>query len=155
MIAIGGTIGTGLFVASGTSLAEAGPLGCLIAYSTVGIMVYFVVSSLGEMATLIPISGSFNTYASRFIEPALGFTMGWNYWLSWAIGLPTEITAITLIMQYWLPDVQSWIWSLIVLFLLLGLNLMGVKGFGEAEYWFSLTKVQSNLILGLAFVSPS
>lgn len=76
MIAIGGTIGTGLFVASGTSLALAGPLGCLIAYMTVGIMVFFVVSSLGEMATLIPVSGSFNTYASRFIDEALGFTMG-------------------------------------------------------------------------------
>ncbi len=76
MIAIGGTIGTGLFVASGTSLALAGPLGCLIAYLTVGIMVFFVVSSLGEMATLIPVSGSFNTYGSRFIDEALGFTMG-------------------------------------------------------------------------------
>ena len=141
MIAIGGTIGTGLFVASGNSLAEAGPLGCLIAYATVGIMVYFVVSSLGEMATLIPVTGSFNTYASRFIDPALGFTMGWNYWLSWAIGLPTEVTAITMITQFWLPNVESWMWTAGILVLLFCLNLLGVKGFGEAEYWFSLTKV--------------
>jgi len=77
MIAIGGTIGTGLFVATGTALAAAGPLGCLISYLTVGIMVYFVVTSLGEMATYMPITGSFNAYASRFVDEALGFSMGW------------------------------------------------------------------------------
>ena len=141
MIAIGGTIGTGLFVATGNSLKEAGPLGALISYMTVGIMVYFVVASLGEMATLIPISGSFNTYASRFADEALGFTMGWNYWLSWAITLPTEITAMSLIMKFWWPDIPAWFWCALILSILIAINLLGVEGFGETEFWFSLIKV--------------
>jgi lysine-specific permease len=80
MIAIGASIGTGLFLASGATIARAGALGALVAYLIAGICVYFVVHSLGEMATLIPTSGSFNEYASRFVDPALGFTSGWIYW---------------------------------------------------------------------------
>jgi lysine-specific permease len=87
MIAIGGTIGAGLFIGSGTSLYTAGPAGALVSYSVVGVFVFFVVSCLGEMATLIPISGSFNEYASRFVDPSLGFALGINYWLGWALTL--------------------------------------------------------------------
>ncbi|KAJ3220676.1 hypothetical protein HK099_004101, partial [Clydaea vesicula] len=85
MIAIGGTIGTGLFLNSGALMSTVGAIGLLLAYLISGTAVYFVVSSLGEMATLIPISGSFNSYASRFVDPALGFTSGWNYFFSWII----------------------------------------------------------------------
>src|SRR5690606_20708647 len=79
MIALGGSIGTGLFLASGGAIASAGPGGALLAYAAVGIMVYFLMTSLGELATYMPDSGSFETYASRFVDPSLGFAMGWNF----------------------------------------------------------------------------
>lgn len=82
MIAIGGTIGTGLFIGSGSALATAGPVGCLIAYLFVGCIVFSVMVSLGEMATYIPVTGAFTSYASRFVDPTLGFAMGWIYWFS-------------------------------------------------------------------------
>ncbi len=82
MIAIGGAIGTGLFVASGASISAAGPGGAIVAYALIGVMVYFLMTSLGEMATFMPVSGSFETYATRFVDPALGFALGWNYWYS-------------------------------------------------------------------------
>ena len=82
MIALGGTIGTGLFVASGATISQAGPLGALTAYAVIGVMVYFLMTSLGEMATYMPVAGSFSVYADRFVDPAFGFAMGWNYWFS-------------------------------------------------------------------------
>ena len=85
MIAIGGTIGTGLFLKSGNIIESAGPVGALIAYLLAGLSVFCVVMSLGEMATLFPISGSFNAYAERFVDPALGFTAGWTYVFQWII----------------------------------------------------------------------
>ncbi|KAJ3136275.1 hypothetical protein HDU90_003326 [Geranomyces variabilis] len=141
MIAIGGTIGTGLFVGSGVALATAGPLGALLAYIIVGLMVYFVVDSLGEMATFIPISGSFNHYAGRFVDPAFGFTCGWNYYLIWALTPPAEMVACSSIIQFWLPDVETWIWSLIMLVLLYGINVVGSRGFAETEFFLSAIKV--------------
>jgi yeast amino acid transporter len=81
-LAVGGAVGTGLFLGSGSALAKAGPVGCLIAYLFVGTVVYSVMTSLGEMATFIPVAGSFTSYASRFIDRSLGFSMGWIYWFS-------------------------------------------------------------------------
>jgi yeast amino acid transporter len=81
-IAIGGAVGTGLFIGSGKSLATAGPVGCLISYIAVGTILYSVMTSLGEMATYIPTAGSFTSYSARFVDPALGFAMGWLYWFS-------------------------------------------------------------------------
>ena len=101
MIAIGGTIGTGLFIGSGSALATSGPASTLIAYAFVGTLVGSVMVALGEMATYIPISGAFTQYASRFVDPSLGFAMGWIYWFSWAITFALELTASGLIIQYW------------------------------------------------------
>lgn len=81
-IAIGGAIGTGLFIGSGTALSTAGPVGCLISYLFVGTILYSVMTSLGEMATYLPTPGSFTSYSGRFVDPALGFAMGWLYWFS-------------------------------------------------------------------------
>lgn len=81
MIALGGTIGTGLFLTSGATISQAGPFGAVLAYIFVGIMVYFVMTSLGEMATYLPTSGSFTDYGARFVDPAFGFALGWNYWM--------------------------------------------------------------------------
>ena len=84
MIAIGGCIGTGLFMTSGGAIHDAGALGALIAYAVIGAMVFFLMTSLGEMATYLPVSGSFSTYATRFVDPSLGFALGWNYWFNCA-----------------------------------------------------------------------
>ncbi|KAJ3167832.1 hypothetical protein HDU87_001425 [Geranomyces variabilis] len=140
-IAVGGTIGTGLFVGSGVALATAGPLGALLAYIIVGVMVYFVVDSLGEMATFLPVSGSFNHYAGRFVDPAFGFTCGWNYYLIWALTPPAEMVACSSIIQFWLPGVDAWIWSLVMLISLYGINLIGSRGFAETELYLSALKV--------------
>lgn len=141
MIAIGGTIGTGLFLASGTTIHDAGPGGALAAYLIAGIMVYFLMTSLAEMAAFIPISGSFSTYTSRFVDPSLGFAVGWNYWYNNAIILALELSASSLIMKYWLPHVPGIVWSASFLVIIFALNILSVKGYGEAEFWFSLIKV--------------
>ena len=97
----GGTIGTGLFLGSGQALAKSGPAGALIGYTFVGTIIFSVMQSLGEMATYIPISGAFTAYATRFVDPSLGFAMGWIYWFSWAMTYSLELTATGLIIQYW------------------------------------------------------
>jgi amino acid permease len=107
MIAIGGAIGTGLFFASGGAIAQAGPGGAMMAYATMGLAVYCMMQSLGEMATQLPIPGSFEAYAERFIDPSLGFAVGWNYWFSWSITLAAELVAGALIVQFWFPHSNS------------------------------------------------
>ena len=146
MIAIGGAIGTGLFVATGASLSTAGPGGAIAAYLIIGTMVYFVMTSLGEMATHMPIAGSFETYASRFIDPSVGFALGWNYWFSWAITVASELAASALLMKFWFPDVPSFYWSAIFLAILFGLNYLSTKAYGESEYWFAGIKVGTIII---------
>lgn len=146
MIAIGGSIGTGLFLATGSSIQTAGPGGALIAYGAIGIMVYFLMTSLGEMATFMPVSGSFSTYASHYVDPALGFALGWNYWFNWAVTLAVEIAASAIIMKFWFPDVPSIIWSALFLGLIFLLNFLSVKSYGESEYWFALVKVVTIIV---------
>ncbi|MCP1186668.1 amino acid permease [Paenibacillus sp. 1781tsa1] len=146
MIALGGSIGTGLFLASGTAISTAGPGGALIAYAAVGIMVYFLMTSLGELATFMPDSGSFNTYAARFVDPALGFAMGWNFWYNWAVTIAAELAAATVLIKYWFPDSSSMLWSLLFLVLIFALNVLSVKGYGESEYWFAIIKVATVII---------
>ncbi|EGP8442770.1 amino acid permease [Listeria monocytogenes] len=146
MIAIGGSIGTGLFLASGNAIHTAGPGGALVAYVAIGIMVYFLMTSLGEMATYMPVSGSFSTYSSRFVDPAFGFALGWNYWFNWAITLAVDISTAAIIVQFWLPNTPAWLWSAIFLILIFGLNALSVKAYGESEYWFSIIKVATVII---------
>ncbi|RIY19587.1 gamma-aminobutyrate permease, partial [Bifidobacteriaceae bacterium NR026] len=146
MIALGGSIGTGLFVASGATIHMAGPGGALLAYAAIGIMVYFLMTSLGEMATYMPISGSFASYSGKFIDPALGFAMGWNYWFNWAITVAVDISTAAIVLQYWLPNVPIWVFSLTVLVIILLINILTVKCFGETEYWLSIIKVVTVII---------
>lgn len=141
MISLGGAIGTGLFLASGAAIHTAGPGGALVAYTIIGIMVYFLMTSLGEMAAYMPEAGSFSTYATKFVDPALGFALGWNYWYNWAITIAAELVAGALIIKFWFPDSSSLLWSALFLGIMFGFNYLSVKGFGEAEYWFSLIKV--------------
>jgi lysine-specific permease len=146
MIAIGGAIGTGLFFASGSAIAEAGPGGALLAYTIMGVAVYFMMQSLGEMATQLPIPGSFEAYAARFVDPSFAFAVGWNYWFSWAITLAAELVAGALIVKFWFPDSNSTLWAMGFFSVLLALNLLSVKAYAESEYWFAGIKVVTVII---------
>ncbi|KAL1994599.1 hypothetical protein VTN49DRAFT_2069 [Thermomyces lanuginosus] len=141
MIAIGGSIGTGLFVASGQVLATGGPASVIIAYMLIGIMLYCTVQALGELAVMYPVAGSFAAYSTRFVDPAWGFAMGWNYALQWLIVLPLEIVAASITVQYWQSDINPAAWVTLFWVLIVSINLFGVRGYGEAEFVFSIIKV--------------
>ena len=146
MIAIGGAIGTGLFVAGGETVSKAGPGGALVAYIFIGVMVYFLMTSLGEMASYLPVSGSFQTYAERYVDRSLGFALGWNYWFNWAITVAAELVAGALIMKYWFPDVPAAVWSGAFLIILFVLNYLSTRSYGESEFIFAGIKVITVLV---------
>ncbi|MBO3143747.1 amino acid permease [Dermatophilus congolensis] len=155
MIAIGGAIGTGLFVASGGTISNAGPGGALVAYAAIGFMVFLLMQSLGEMATYLPIAGSFEAYGTRFVSPSFGFAMGWNYWANWAITLAVELVAAALVMQFWFPDTPGWVWSALFLAIIVSLNAINVRTFGEGEFIFASIKVVTVivfLVVGVAMI---
>ena len=155
MIAMGGAIGTGIFLALGATIQQAGPGGAIVAYACIGIMVYFLITSLGEMATFMPVAGSFGTYASKFVDPAMGFALGWNYWYNWAITVAAEMVAGALIMKFWLPNIPAIIWSVLFLTLIVALNLFSAKAYGESEFWFASIKIVTVivfLIIGIATI---
>ncbi|KAI6101730.1 amino acid permease-domain-containing protein [Pisolithus croceorrhizus] len=141
MLAIGGTIGTGIFLSAGSAVALAGPGSALLSYVVVGFFVYTVVISLGEMAAMYPVSGAFSVFGSRFVSPALGFTLGWNYWFQWALSIPSELTAAAVILEFWAPHIQPWQWALMIIVPVFALQLIHVRVYGESEYWFALIKV--------------
>ncbi|MEG6585795.1 amino acid permease [Dendrosporobacter sp. 1207_IL3150] len=141
MISVGGTIGTGLFLGSGQTINQAGPLGAILAYLVGGIIMYMVLLCLAELTVAMPVSGSFQSYASRFISPGAGFTTGWLYWINWAICIAADFTAAGIIMHSWFPQVEIWIWCAIFAVALALLNLVSVKTYGEAEFWFAGIKV--------------
>ncbi|KAL2129079.1 hypothetical protein VTI74DRAFT_8271 [Chaetomium olivicolor] len=141
MIAIGGSIGTGLFVASGKALNTGGPAAVLIAYLFVGCMLYCTIQSLGELAVTFPVAGSFSAYSTRFLDPAWGFAMGWNYALQWLTVLPVEIIAASITVSYWNSELHRSIFITIFLFAIVIINLFGVKGYGEAEFAFAIVKI--------------
>ncbi len=155
MIAIGGAIGTGLFVASGATISQAGPGGALVAYLLIGLMVWLVMQSLGEMAAYLPVAGSFQEYGTRYVSPSFGFAIGWNYWFNWAITVAAELVAAALVMRYWFPDVPAIVWSALFLLLIFVLNAFSARAFGEGEFWFAAIKVITVivfLILGVAMI---
>lgn len=162
MIAIGGSIGTGLFVGSGKALAYGGPASVLLAFSLTGVMLYCTVQALGELAVLFPVAGSFAAYSTRFLDPAWGFAMGWNYAMQWLVVLPLEIVSASITVDYWvccgvlfLASLASLTqeqdhkvglnaaWVSIFLVLIVMINFFGVKGYGEAEFVFSIVKVSA------------
>ncbi|MER6523656.1 amino acid permease [Streptomyces sp. NPDC001508] len=140
MIAIGGVIGAGLFVGSGSGIAAAGP-GILISYGLVGVLVVLVMRMLGEMAAANPTSGSFSAYADRALGRWAGFTIGWLYWFFWVVVLAVEATAGATILSGWIPAVPQWGWALIVMIVLTASNLASVSSYGEFEFWFAGIKV--------------
>ncbi|MFI5659209.1 amino acid permease [Streptomyces sp. NPDC051684] len=140
MIAIGGVIGAGLFVGSGSGIAAAGPA-ILISYALVGAMVVFVMRMLGEMAAARPSSGSFSAYADQALGRWAGFSIGWLYWFFWVVVLAVEATAGAKILNGWIPGVPQWGWALIVMVVLTVVNLAAVGSYGEFEFWFAGIKV--------------
>ncbi|KAJ3239567.1 hypothetical protein HDU78_002795 [Chytriomyces hyalinus] len=141
MIAIGGTIGTGLLLRSGGAISKSGPIGALICFAIVGLQVFGVASGIGEMATLLPVEGAFSAMPTRFVNKAMGFFNGWNYWLLWALTFPAEMSAIAVLMAFWFPDVKSWIWSFIYIIPFVGVNLIAVTGFAEVEFVLCIVKI--------------
>ncbi|KAL2021904.1 hypothetical protein VTK56DRAFT_6499 [Thermocarpiscus australiensis] len=141
MIAISGSIGTGFFVASGRALSEGGPASVLLAYIVVGVMIYCTVQALGELAVVFPVAGSFSAFSTRFLDPSWGFAMGWNYALQWVVILPIEIIAGSFTVGYWNPNLNKSLFVTLFLVAIVGINLCGVKGYGEAEFIFAIVKV--------------
>ncbi|KZP12388.1 hypothetical protein FIBSPDRAFT_754937 [Athelia psychrophila] len=145
MIAIGGTIGTGLFLGTGKSLATGGPASMLICYGLIGFIVYVTLLLLGEMSTQYPVAGSFNAYATRFFSPSYGFALSWNYWFNDAVSVASDLTAAQLVLQFWTPW-HSWVISLLFWVFLVGVNSANVKAYGELEYWLASLKVATILV---------
>jgi len=141
MISLGGIIGTGLFLGSGLTISQAGPLGAVLSYIVGGTIMYLTMLCLGEMAVHMPVSGSFQTYTTRFIGPGVGYAVGWIYWLGWAVTVALEITAAGSLMDRWFPSIPIVVWCALFTAILFGLNAVSAKAFGEAEFWFSSLKV--------------
>ncbi|KAJ5333509.1 dicarboxylic amino acid permease [Penicillium brevicompactum] len=141
MLAIAGALGTGLIIGTGTALSRGGPGSLLISYTLTGAVIYFVMTALGEMASLLPMSRGFDGYASRFVDPAFGFATGWNYFFKYAIVLANNLTASGLVMQYWRPDLNVAIWVTVFGVLVIMINVLHVGSFGEAEFFLSSIKI--------------
>ncbi|MGW5028148.1 amino acid permease, partial [Streptomyces albidoflavus] len=148
MIAIGGAIGTGLFLGAGKAISKAGP-SLILAYAIAGLVIFFIMRALGELLMYRPVSGSFSEYAREFIGPFAGFVTGWTYWLFWVVTGITEVTAAAQYMTYWF-DVPQWVSALLFTIILYGANLISVKIFGELEFWFSMVKVTA--IVGMILI---
>lgn len=156
MIAIGGSIGTGLFVGSGSSLHTGGPAGLIIAYILIGTMIYCTVQSLGELAVTFPVAGAFVTYNTRFIDPSWGFAMAWNYAMQWLVVLPLELVAAAVTIKFWDTTTNSAAFVVIFYVLIIAINFFGVRGYGEAEFIFSAIKVTAVIgfiILGIVLAA--
>ncbi|MDQ1536349.1 MAG: L-asparagine permease, partial [Actinomycetota bacterium] len=160
MIAIGGAIGTGLFMGAGGRLASAGP-GLMFSYAVCGFFAFLILRALGELVLHRPTSGSFISYAREFYGEKAAYVTGWLYWLNWAMTAIVDITAIALYMNFfssyvsWIGNVPQWAWALTALLVVLALNLVSVKVFGEMEFWFALIKVVALvafLLVGTYFV---
>lgn len=141
MIALGGTIGTGLFIGMATPLSIAGPVNALIAYLFMATLAYSVTQSLGEMATYIPVTSSFTVFTARFCSPALGVTSGYLYWFSWAITFALELSIVGQIIEYWTFKVPLAAWIGIFWVILTAGNMVPVKYYGEVEFWVAFIKV--------------
>ncbi|KIL76035.1 amino acid permease [Bacillus badius] len=141
MLSLGGIIGTGLFLGSGYAIGEAGPAGAILAYLVGGLLMYLVMMCLGELSVVMPVSGSFQAHAARFIGPATGFVIGWTYWMSWALYVGLEFIAAGLLMARWFPDTPVWVWCAVFALILFAINALTTRSFAETEYWFAGIKV--------------
>lgn len=140
MIALGGTIGVGLFMGSASTIQWTGP-SVLLAYAIAGIFIFFIMRAMGEMLYVEPSTGSFATFGHKYIHPLAGYMTAWSNWFQWVIVGMAEIVAVGAYMQYWFPDLPAWIPGIIAMAILGAANLISVKSFGEFEFWFALIKI--------------
>ncbi|MFD5917297.1 amino acid permease [Kitasatospora sp. NPDC058201] len=149
MIAIGGAIGTGLFLGAGTAISKSGP-SLILSYAVAGVVIFAIMRALGELLTYRPVSGSFAEYAREFLGPFAGYVTGWTYWLFWVVTGMAETTAAAVYVKFWAPGIPQWLSALTFLVILYGANLISVKLFGEIEFWFSMIKVTA--IIGMILI---
>ncbi|MEN7528297.1 MULTISPECIES: amino acid permease [unclassified Cupriavidus] len=140
LIALGGAIGTGLFLGIGPAIKLAGP-SVLLGYALAGIVAFFIMRQLGEMVVDEPVAGSFSHFANKYCGHFAGFMSGWNYWVLYILVSMAELSAVGLYVQYWWPDVPTWVSALGFFVIINAINLASVKSFGEMEFWFSIIKV--------------
>lgn len=154
LIALGGAIGVGLFYGSSATIQMAGP-SILFSYLVGGLVIFTIMRALGEMAVEEPVSGSFSTYANRYLGPFAGYLTGWTYWFMWIVVGMAEITVVGVYINYWFPDIPQWLTALVVLIFITVVNLANVKAFGEFEFWFAMVKVVAiigMILLGLGII---
>lgn len=145
-MALGMAIGTGLFLGSASTIQLAGP-SVLFAYMFGGVMIFIIMRALGEMAVHDPVAGSFSSYAHRYLGPFAGYVTGWNYWLLMVgVGM-AESTGVGIYMRQWFPDLPQWIWVFGSVVMIGALNLMAVKVYGEMEFWFTMIKVVTVVLM--------
>jgi AAT family amino acid transporter len=152
LIALGGTIGVGLFLGSAQAIRNAGPA-LILSYLVGGIAIFFIMRALGELLTYRPVAGSFAAYADEFCGPFAGFVTGWSYWFMWVVMAMAELTAIGIYVRFWLPGIPQWLPPLLALAVLYAANLLAVGVFGELEFWFALIKIVTILALIVAGVA--
>ncbi|MCH4245153.1 amino acid permease [Acinetobacter gerneri] len=140
LIALGGSIGTGLFLGISQTIKLAGP-SVILGYAIAGLIAFFMMRQLGEMVVEEPVSGSFSYFAYRYWSPFAGFMSGWNYWVLNVLVCMAELSAIGLYVQYWFPDIPTWVSALGFFIFINIINLMHVKVFGETEFIFSIIKI--------------
>lgn len=140
LIALGGAIGTGLFLGIGQAAILAGPA-VILGYAIAGLIAFFIMRQLGEMVVDEPVSGSFSFFANKYWGPFAGFSSGWNYWVLYILVSMAELTAIGVYVQFWWPEIPLWASSTFFFIVINAINLASVKIFGEAEFWFSIIKV--------------
>jgi AAT family amino acid transporter len=146
MIALGGTIGVGLFMGSSSTIKWTGP-SVLLAYAICGIFIFFIMRAMGEMLYVEPSTGSFATFGHQYIHPLAGYMTAWSNWFQWVIVGMSEIIAVGEYMKYWFPDLPAWIPGIIAMAILGGANLVSVKSFGEFEFWFAMIKIVTIVLM--------
>lgn len=154
LMSLGAAIGVGLFLGSASAIKLAGP-GILLAYAFSGMIMFFIMRALGEMAIQKPVAGSFSQYAREYLGPLAGYITGWNYWFLWVVTCMAEITAVGIYMEFWFPDIPRWIWALAALVIMAAVNFLNVKAYGELEFWFALIKIVTiifMIIVGIGII---
>ncbi|EOV9526661.1 amino acid permease [Bacillus cytotoxicus] len=149
MIALGGTIGVGLFMGSASTIQWTGP-SVMLAYGIAGIFIFFIMRAMGEMLYVEPGTGSFATFGHKYIHPLVGYMTAWSNWFQWVIVGMSEIIAVGAYMQYWFPNLPAWIPGVIAMVILGSANLISVKSFGEFEFWFAMIKIVTIVLMIVA-----
>ncbi|GAB1796598.1 MULTISPECIES: amino acid permease [Priestia] len=149
MIALGGTIGVGLFMGSASTIQWTGP-SVLLAYAICGMFIFFIMRAMGEMLYMEPSTGSFATFGHKYIHPLAGYMAAWSNWFQFVIVGMSEIIAVGAYMHYWFPHLPAWVPGIIAMLILGTANLVSVKSFGEFEFWFAMIKIVTIILMIIA-----